>query len=105
MGNYKFDCMEVGYKSCGHNSAFIDDNGEMYLVYHTRFNDGTQGHEVRVHQMFINADGWPVVAPYEYSGSKISEEGYNQNNIDDVSVFPKALSETEVEALYIQEVQ
>jgi arabinan endo-1,5-alpha-L-arabinosidase len=81
MGNYQFDCMEVGYKSCGHNSAFINKDGQMYLVYHTRFNDGTEGHGVRIHQMFMNAEGWPVVAPYEYSQSKISEKGYNQDDV------------------------
>ena len=25
-------------------------------------------HEIRVHQMFMNQDGWPVVAPYRYAG-------------------------------------
>lgn len=63
----------------GHNSAFIDDDGKMYLVYHTRFQSpsGTQeNHSVRVHQLFINEDGWPVAAPYEYTGETISEDGY-----------------------------
>jgi arabinan endo-1,5-alpha-L-arabinosidase len=72
MGNYKFSSNSVGYKSPGHNSSFIDSTGQMYLVYHTRFNDGTEGHEVRVHQMFKNEDGWPVTAPYEYGGDAIS---------------------------------
>lgn len=81
MGNYNFDNLEVGYKSCGHNSAFIDDDGQMYLVYHTRFNNGTEAHEVRVHQMFMNTEGWPVVAPYEYSGNEISEAGYNKDDV------------------------
>ncbi|MFT4143826.1 MAG: family 43 glycosylhydrolase [Mobilitalea sp.] len=76
MGNYTFDCLTKGYKAQGHNSAFVDDDGQMYLVYHTRFNDGTETHQVRVHQMFNNAAGWPVVAPYEYSGDDISPNGY-----------------------------
>lgn len=76
MGNYQWNCLDVGYKSCGHNSAFIDEDGQFYLVYHTRFNGGTELHEVRVHQMFMNEDNWPVVAPYEYSGSQMSPEGY-----------------------------
>jgi arabinan endo-1,5-alpha-L-arabinosidase len=25
-------------------------------------------HQVRVHQMFLNAHGWPVVAPFRYAG-------------------------------------
>ena len=81
IGNYKFDCLDVGYKAAGHNSSFIDSDGQMYLVYHTRFNGGTEEHQVRVHQMFINEEGWPVVAPYEYSGDKISESGYSKDEI------------------------
>jgi arabinan endo-1,5-alpha-L-arabinosidase len=63
----------------GHNSAFVDDDGKIFLVYHTRFqsNTGTvETHQVRVHQMFINEDDWLVAAPYEYTGETISEEGY-----------------------------
>ncbi len=81
MGNYKFDCLSTGYKSPGGNSSFIDSDGQMYLVYHTRFDNGTEGHEVRVHQMFINQDGWPVVAPYEYSGDSISKKGYSDDEV------------------------
>lgn len=81
IGNYKFDCLDVGYKAAGHNSSFIDSDGQMYLVYHTRFNNGTEEHQVRVHQMFINEEGWPVVAPYEYSGDKISEDGYSKDEV------------------------
>lgn len=81
IGNYQFSCMDVGYKAGGHNSSFIDSDGQMYLIYHTRFNNGTEYHEVRVHQMFINEDGWPVVAPYEYSGDTISETGYDKDEV------------------------
>ena len=81
IGNYKFNCQDVGYKAAGHNSSFIDYDGQMYIVYHQRFNDGTETHEVRVHQMFVNEDGWPCVAPYENSGDKISENGYSKDEI------------------------
>ena len=81
MGNYYFsslagvasgDLSGDGYKSPGHNSAFIDSDGQRYVVYHTRFNQGNEYHQVRVHQQFVNEDGWLVTAPYEYLGSKIS---------------------------------
>jgi arabinan endo-1,5-alpha-L-arabinosidase len=81
MGNYKFDSLAVGYRSPGHNSSFIDSDGQMYLIYHTRFDNGSEGHQVRVHQMFINEDGWPVTAPYEYNGDKISPTGYSIDEI------------------------
>lgn len=81
IGNYKFDCLTKGYKAAGHNSAFIDSDGQMYLVYHTRFNDGTEGHQVRVHQMYMSEDNWPVVVPYEYNGDVISTTGYTMEEV------------------------
>jgi arabinan endo-1,5-alpha-L-arabinosidase len=81
IGNYKLNCLSVGYRSAGGNTSFIDDDGQMYLVYHQRFDDGTENHQVRVHQMFINQDGWPVVAPYENNDDKISATGYSSDDI------------------------
>ncbi len=81
MGNYSFSTLTTGYKSEGHNSAFIDTDGKRYLVYHTRFNNGTEYHEVRVHQQFLNEDKWPVTAVYEYLGSSISESGYSMSDM------------------------
>ncbi len=72
MGNYKFNGSNWGYKSAGHNSALIDDDGLHYLIYHQRFDNGTQYHEVRVHQQFLNEDGWPVTAVYENRNEAIS---------------------------------
>lgn len=65
IGNYKFSGASVGYKAAGHNSAFIDEDGQHYLIYHQRFDQGTEYHEVRVHQQFLNQKGWPVTAVFE----------------------------------------
>lgn len=90
FGNYMLSSFENvsaaelndnGYKVGGHNSALIDDDGSRYLIYHTRFNGGTESHQVRVHQQFINEDGWPVTAVYEYLGSTIAEKGYSKDDI------------------------
>lgn len=90
FGNYNFSSLNgvastelsgSGYMSGGHNSAIIDDDGQRYLVYHTRFNKGDESHQVRVHQQFMNVDGWPVTAVYEYLGSKISKSGYSNSDI------------------------
>ena len=81
MGNYDLSTLSVGYKSAGHNSAMIDTDGQMYLVNHTRFNGGTEYHEVRVHQQFLNEDNWPVTAVYEYLGSTISSSGYSTSDM------------------------
>lgn len=67
MGNYQFSQQKMGYRAAGHNSAVIDES-QWYLIYHTRFNNRGENHEVRVHQMFRNAAGWPVPVPYAYTG-------------------------------------
>lgn len=70
MGNYLFDGSgsSIGYISPGHNSVFYDeDTGEQLLLFHTRFPNRGEQHEIRVHQMFMNEEGWPVVAPYRYA--------------------------------------
>ena len=56
-----------GYTSPGHNSAFFKpETGQYFLVFHTRFPGQGEFHQVRVHEMFMNRDGWPVVAPHRY---------------------------------------
>lgn len=68
MGAYMMYGIYKTYVAQGHNSAFVDDDGKMYLVYHTRFADNGEGHEVRVHQLGMTSDGWIVATPYEYAG-------------------------------------
>lgn len=87
MGNYLFENMTsnstvstgIGYVSPGHNSVFYDEEtGKQLLLFHSRFPQRGEQHEIRVHQLFMNDDGWPVVAPYRYAGeelAKISSEG------------------------------
>lgn len=78
MSNYQWNCNSRPNKAQGHNSALMDDDGKLYVIYHNKFDDAYGFHEVRVHQMFINEDGWLVAAPYEYSGETVSEEGYSE---------------------------
>ena len=111
MGNYFFSSLssaeaatgsQSGYKSPGHNSAIVDNAGNRYVIYHTRFNKGSEWHQIRVHQQFLNEDGWLVTAPYEYLGSKISTTGYSEADIvgeyelinhgNDMSMAPGMLS-------------
>ena len=81
MGNYKFSSLNTAYMACGHNSVLQDNDGRWYLFYHARFNDGSEYHEVRVHSMYFNEDGWPVVAPFEYSGDVMAAGGYEAADI------------------------
>jgi arabinan endo-1,5-alpha-L-arabinosidase len=61
-----------GERSQGHNSIIAAEDGRTYLVYHTRFQNRNNAHEVRVHQMYQNKDGWLVAAPFEYSGEELT---------------------------------
>lgn len=81
ISNYKFDCQDKALKAAGHNSVILEEDGDRYLIHHQRFDDGTEYHEVRVHQMFVNKEGWLVVAPYENNGDVISENGYSLDEI------------------------
>ena len=65
--------MTKGEREQGHNSVVNGEDGRSYLIYHTRFQDPDfpQGHAVRVHQLFVNKDGWLVAAPFEYTGETV----------------------------------
>lgn len=82
FGNYQFAENQNAYLSGGHSSSFVDDDGKMYQIYHTRFNDGEGGYfENRVHLMAVNTDGWPVMLPLTYNGETIAKEGYTAEEI------------------------
>ena len=63
-GNY-------GERSQGHNSIIAAEDGRTYLVYHTRFQNRGEEHQVRVHQVFQSKNGWLVAAPFEYTGEDV----------------------------------
>ena len=81
FGNYKWSEMEMGEVAQGHNSAFVDEDGKMYVVYHTRYDNGTEWHNLRTHQLYMNAEGWPVAAINDYHGETISENGYGKEEM------------------------
>jgi arabinan endo-1,5-alpha-L-arabinosidase len=79
MGPYSdWGFMPKGERSQGHNSVIDAPDGRTYLIYHTRFCDASktasEGHEVRVHQLFQNKNGWLVASPFEYNGETITNE-------------------------------
>lgn len=82
IGNFLFNSkigdpgegIGYGYVSPGHNSVYTDpDQGQMFVVLHTRFPQQGEKHELRIHQMFMNQEGWPVVVPYRYGGETLTE--------------------------------
>ena len=66
---------DFGERAQGHNSIIAAEDGRTYLVYHTRFQNRGEGHEVRVHQVYQNEEGWLVAAPFEYTGEGIKSAG------------------------------
>lgn len=64
----------AGETAQGHNSVIDAADGNTYLVYHTRFHNLGEGHQVRVHQLFLNEDKWLVAAPFEYNGEKFGND-------------------------------
>lgn len=91
FGNYQWETMPNAELAQGHNSAIVDHKGRALIVYHTRFMNRGEEHEVRVHQLFVNQDGWLVAAPYEFSG-----ETYTDNDIATQQLY----AATEVEGDY-----
>ncbi len=81
FGNYKFDCLDTAYLAGGHSSSLITKDNKMFQVYHTRFNNFTEGFQTRVHQMARTKSGWAVVLPFEYQGETIDYSGISKETI------------------------
>ena len=73
MSYYRWSFLDKGFCAQGHNSAIVDTDGKAFLVYHTRFDQGTEEHQVRVHQLFQAKTGALVAAPMEYRGESLAK--------------------------------
>lgn len=72
IGNFLFTESNLGYLAPGHNSAIHDkDLDKTFAIFHTRFPGQGGIHQVRVHQLFMNSEGWYVMAPHNYNGERI----------------------------------
>ncbi len=81
MGNFLFERklgetgtgIGTGYVSPGHNSAYYDaESGKHFIIFHSRFPNRGEAHEIRAHQLVMNADGWPLIAPYRYANETLT---------------------------------
>lgn len=50
----------------GHNSLLTDDDGKYYVIYHRKYTNGTAWHNVEVHELVFNKNGWIVALPFEH---------------------------------------
>lgn len=69
-GNYDFPSLDTAYMAPGGQSVFFDEAGDPYMVYHQRFDSGTEYHEPRVHRMYLTEDDWYVMSPFAYTGEE-----------------------------------
>jgi len=86
MGGYDFPSLKTGYLSPGHNSFYMED-GKYFLVYHTRFQDRGEAHQVRIHQMLLNEDGWLCALPFQYKGEAVSATGMMSRTLTEYIIF------------------
>nr|WP_226793691.1 glycoside hydrolase family 43 protein [Bacillus sp. B1-b2] len=78
IGNFAWESdLELtnnGYVSPGHNSTYYkEDTNQYFMLFHTRFPNLGEEHSVRVHQMFFNEEGWPLIAPLRYANEKLDQ--------------------------------
>ena len=60
----------LGYVSPGGSSPFVDEeSGRSLIAFHARFPGRGEAHQVRVHEVTIDQDGWPVISPLRYAGA------------------------------------
>ena len=82
MQNYKYNWWTMAQVAQGHNSLLRDEDGSAYLIYHTKFDNGTAWHNVEVHQLYFNERGWPMAAPFEYrKGFGLTNKTYTTEDI------------------------
>lgn len=77
-GNYYLPSNKYAYMATGGQSTFTDTDGKHYICFHSRFDGNGEHHEPVVKQVFLNDEGWPVLAPYSTQGETISETGYEK---------------------------
>lgn len=97
IGNHVFAGTndQLGYLSPGHNSALRKaSTGQYFLIFHTRFPGRGEEHEVRTHEFFFNADGWPVLSPLRYA------EKIDANNPNRARSALEAVAATEIPGTY-----
>jgi len=80
-GNYMLPSLYKAYMATGHNSALRDEDGRMFVVFHTRFDGNSEIHSPRVNQFILNDEGWPCMLPYQTQGEVVSETGYSQEEM------------------------
>lgn len=59
-----------GWAGTGHCGVFTSDNGQFFMVHQGRLSPYNQLMDLHLRQVFFTEQGWPVVSPERYTGSK-----------------------------------
>lgn len=66
--------MTVAECAQGHCSSCVDEQGRSFLFFHTRFNNGNEGFQVRSYQLYLNKSGWLCTAPFQFAGEEATDD-------------------------------
>ncbi|MHC5375019.1 glycoside hydrolase family 43 protein [Enterococcus sp. LJL120] len=83
IGNFLYEeddgLTNAGYISPGHNSSYYDaTQDQYYLIFHTRFPNSGELHEVRVHQYYFTENGWPIMSPLRFADESLADYSKKQ---------------------------
>ncbi|WP_300814430.1 arabinan endo-1,5-alpha-L-arabinosidase [uncultured Bacteroides sp.] len=59
-----------GWAGTAHCSVFTTDDGQYFMAHQGRLSPQNQLMDLHVRQMFFTEDGWPVVSPERFAGSR-----------------------------------
>lgn len=66
---YRFD-NHTGWAGVGHCGVFQAGDGQFFMVHQGRLSPQNMQMTLHVRQVFFTRDGWPVVSPERYAGTK-----------------------------------
>lgn len=66
---YRFD-NHPGWAGTAHCGVVADDNGSFFMAHQGRLSPSNHLMVLHTRQIFFTPDGWPVVSPERYTGSK-----------------------------------
>ncbi|MDR0541214.1 MAG: arabinan endo-1,5-alpha-L-arabinosidase [Dysgonamonadaceae bacterium] len=75
---YRFD-NHPGWAGVGHCGVFQTKRGDFFMAHQGRLSPDNQRMVLHVRKVFFTPDGWPVVSPERYTGSKT--QGFRSSDI------------------------
>jgi len=75
---YRFD-NHPGWAGTGHCSVFQNEKGEFFMAHQARLSPDNQLMDLHVREIKWTANGWPVVSPERFAGSK--QEKINKKDL------------------------